>query len=145
MKKYSLALLLFLFAFSVPVLAQTEPVAPKNPYRNTKVYTSDLLIDGAKLDKRIAKYYAEPDLLKMKSTKINQLNYLYLKTYTVIGYNSLDAEVKKFIDDSFDIGLYEKYRKADDKAIVEVNMEGKKFTVELLSRSEVLKTKENIQ
>jgi hypothetical protein len=140
-----LVLCFLLFVCVCSVSAQTEPVAPKSPYRNSKVYTSNLSIDGATLDKRIAKYYQESDLLAMKARKVNQLNYVYLKSFTVIHYESLSADVKKFIDESFDIGLYEKYRKADSTAIVEVDMDGKKFSVELFSRNEVLKTKESIQ
>jgi hypothetical protein len=144
-KNHTFLLLSFLlFAFVCSVSAQTEPVA-KSPYRNSKVYTSDLTIDGARLDKRIAKYYPEPDLLAMKARKVNQLNYLYLKSFTVINYESLSGEVKKFIDESFDIGPYEKYRKADSTNIVEIDTDGKKFSVGLFSRNEVLKTKESIQ
>src|SRR6201986_2734593 len=139
MKKLSTRLfcsLLLAFVLQVSAVAQTEPAPPKHPYRNTKVYDADLQIDGATLNKRLGKYYAENDLLAMKARKINQLNYVYLHSFKVIDYDNLPADVKNYIDQSFDIGLYDKFRKENENTVIEVDSEGRKFRVELFSRKE---------
>lgn len=113
--------------------------------RNSKIYNEDLLINGVKLDKRIAKYYKEEDFKEMDASKIKQLNYLYLKTFEVKDYEKLTDASKKFINEKFEVGPYEFYRKQSESVTVSVNAEGHSFVIILFSRDIILSEKNKIK
>lgn len=106
--------------------------------RNKKEYKVNPVFNGVEIDKRVAKYYSEEDLNEMDAKKLKQLNYMYLKSFEVVDYDNLSDGCKKYIADKFDTGEYEKYRKLNDKVVVEINRDGFSFKISLLSIEELI-------
>lgn len=144
-RKLHLVLLCLFILSAELIFAQNEIATKSNSYKNEKVYTEDLTIDGVKLDKRIAKYYPEKDLFAMKARKVKQLNYLYLHSYSVIDLDKIDVNTKEFIATRFDAGMVENKRKQKEKVLIPVTLDGYKFTIELYSRESIIAEKEKIQ
>lgn len=107
------------------------------PNRNDKVYTKDLIINGVVVDKRVAKYYKEEELNEMPAAKLKQLNFMYLNSFSVKNPDGLSNATKNYINDKFDTGGYEKYRKQTERVNVSVSADAQNFQIELLSREEL--------
>lgn len=149
-KKISLLVGLFMVFISANSFAQVENrVGSKSDVksgfdkgevslvRNPKVYTTNPVFNGVEVDKRVMKYYVESDLVGMDAKKLKQLNVIYLKSFEVVKYSELSEKCKKFIDEKFDIGEYEKYRKPDQNTVINIQKEGFTFQVSLYSRNEL--------
>lgn len=142
---FKILILLSVLLSSVNLFAQHEKSGQLPIIKNEKKYTENIMINGAELDKRIAKYYTESDMQKFTANKVHQLNYLYLSTFNIINQEKLDSKTKKYIQENFDSGLYDHLRKQKERSIVQVEQGGYSFEIELFSREEIIKHKNTIK
>ncbi len=118
------------------------PIAPE--YSNTESLliknknADNVLIDGVLLDKRAAKYYFKNDLIDLSKQKVLAINFLYINSYALkTSESKLSNDCIDNIKNNFDLGEYNRYRKANERVILPVKYKECGFVIELFSWNEI--------
>jgi predicted PilT family ATPase len=98
---------------------------------------NEVLVEGVKIDKRVAKYYPEGELDHVSKEKAIKLNHIYVDSYELLNASAQNNGCELMLKNEFDLGEYNYLRKENERVNIEVNLKGCFFQLALYSWVEI--------
>jgi len=130
--------------FSQEMLVGTKDYLAPSPEKNTanarsNQNTSDMIINGVLVDKRVISYYNNVDELQTVSAeKLKTLNEIYVSSFQLItSKNILSEKCLSFIEKELNLGDYNNFRLKSQRKEITVNHDNCLFKILLFSWDEI--------